>query len=342
MSSNPTESFKTHSNYLRAFSHLVFEPTIMRRRNMNEVLANRIRASGVVDVPRRRVIDRDQVRSSIHTAWGTETLLQTTDRFANEDEILRLSNNWSTVQTYYILYHCTQALHGAKGHPRPESHPSTQNVFVDQWACRPIILAPWSLAFGYKGAINIPDGTPVDTKVHPWSNCDGINAWSVAVKALMTTRRETLADSITRRRESKKRDRKQAWREKERVRLARGRRPREQPQFPLPRLTREEQAAADRDKRAFTVMDYLYRLRIRTNYEDSNMFTDGPEEESDSRSVRNALCRIANGTLLLYELVIRSIVGADVFDQWVTDWTTHNLPERHDGGIIGRIPFHNG
>ena len=93
--------------------------------------------------------------------------------------------------------------------------------------------------------------------------------------------------------------------------------------------------------RPFTFMNYLYRLRLKTNYEDSNMFTDGPDDERASRYVRNALCCIASGTLLLYELIIRSLVGADTFDGWVDAWILHNLPEGYEGGLIARKPFHN-
>ena len=341
MSSNSEKSFKTHLNYLRAFSHLVDDPPAgFRQQRSQECLARRIRASGAIKAPRVAAINLDQVQSSIQAAWGTETLLHATERYANEEEILRISNNWSAVQTYYIFYHCAQALHGARGQPRPESHTKTQNIFVDQWAKRSLMLPPWSLAYGCEGAVNTPKGIQIYTEIHNWSRCDGNNAWNIAAKSLMTTRREALQESKKQRRKRKLSERKKVWREEENTRLAQGRKARAEPKFPLPQLSHGERAIADREMRVYTIMDYLYRLRIRTNYEDSNMFTDGPEEELDSCLVRSSLCSIAYGTLLLYEMVIRPIVGADVFDLWVANWVDRNLPDQHVGGLVDRIRFH--
>jgi hypothetical protein len=111
-----------------------------------------------------------------------------TKRIINEDELIRLSNNWSAIQVYYIFYHCTQALHVAKGQPqRPGNHPSTQNIYYDAWASRHICLPPWSLAFGNAGAINVPPGITPDMTIHSWAACEGNAVYDLALKALMTT-----------------------------------------------------------------------------------------------------------------------------------------------------------
>ncbi len=38
--------------------------------------------------------------------------------------------------------------------------------------------------------------------------------------------------------------------------------------------------------RPYTLLEYLYQLRLRCNYEDSAMFTDGPEMGGMSDEVR--------------------------------------------------------
>jgi len=340
MSNSPIESFKTHSNYIRAFALLVYDPTLLRRNQMYATISQRIHGAKIIPNARRDDLDLNQIQRSLHTAWGTETLLQASNRFANEEEILRLSNNWSAVQVYYVFYHSAQALHCAHGHPRPESHPRTQNVFFDQWANRRLMLAPWSFAYGSQGVINVPDGHVADETIHSWSNCEGDNVFSLAAKSLMTTRRDALHECRKRLRDRKLQQRRRAWRAVEEVRHAEGRRPRKEPDFPLPQLTDEEITASDHDMRPYTIMDYLYRLRLKTNYEDSNMFTDGPENEIDSRSVRNALCRIAGGTLLLYEIMIRALIGSRLFDEWVQAWVAHNVPDAHESGLATRIEYH--
>ena len=68
------------------------------------------------------------------------------------------------------------------------------------------------------------------------------------------------------------------------------------------------------------LLDYLYRLRLRSNYEDSTMFTDGPERTSDSRQVHRSLCRITSATALIHELFIQKLIGPARFDAIADDW----------------------
>lgn len=333
MPEGPIESFKTHSNYIRAFSLLVYDPVSFRPRNIYACLGDRILQSNALPPTRNTNIDSAQIRSSLHAAWGTEALLLMTRRIINEEELLRLSNNWSSIQVYYIFYHCTQALHVAKGHPRPESHPRTQNIFNDYWAARSIFLPPWSLAYGRAGTINAPSGIVPDISIHQWTACVGNNIWSLASKALMTTRREALEEKYREKRESKRRQNRQAWRQEENDRLARGKKARTKPNFRLPKLTNSEKERINESLRSYTIMDYLYRLRLKTNYEDSNMFSDGPEDNNSSRHIRDALCRIANGTLFLHELAIRNLVGRESFLTWIDEWVQRNMPQNTTHGL---------
>lgn len=340
MSTNPVESFRTHANYIRAFGLLVFEPIPRHHTNMYQHLLRRIQAAGVLNERPRRDLDAEQVRTSIQTAWGTETLLLMTERMASEQEILRLSNNWSVIQTYYVLYHCAQALHCAKDQPRPESHPRTQNIFFDQWANRTLQLAPWSFAFGANGPVNAPQDVVINASIHAWRRADDRDNWSLAAKSLMTTRRESAMDRKHELRERKWQEKKRQWRAQEQTRCAAGKRPRAEPRIPVPQLTPEEHTRIESQLRPYTLMDYLYRLRLKTNYEDSNMFTDGPDDDNASHYVRNALCRIAGGTLFLYELVISRLVGHDTFFGWLNGWVKRNLPHQYDRGVAARRPFH--
>lgn len=336
MLSNPKESFRTHSNYIQAFSLLVHNPLTSPQRNLFSYLRAQIQAGVALPQPSTATIDLEQVRLSLNAAWGTDALLSMTSRIIDEEELLRLSNNWSTIQTYYIFYHCTQALHVAKGHPRPENHPCTQNLFYDYWAARQIRLPPWSLAYGTDGAKNAPPGIVPDVSVHVWAACEGNNIWNLSFKALMTTRRESLREKRHEQRELKKREQRRIWRRREDDRRSRGMRPRPEPTFCLPRLTAIEKRQVDTRLRPFTMMDYLYRVRIKTNYEDSNMFSDGPEYPGSSRLVRNALCTISRATLFLHELAIFNLVGRDTFLIWADDWIRRNLPQNLNYGLAAR------
>lgn len=340
MPRNPKGSFRAHSNYIRAFCSLVYYPVPSIRQSLYDFLATRIRQENALWNRSNIRIDIDKVRSSLHSAWGTEALLLMTGRIIDEEELLRLSNNWSAIQAYYVFYHCTQALHIAKGHSRPESHHTTQNIFFDYWGARPIYLPPWSLVFGVYGAQNTPPGFVADLSVHPWSSSEGSNTWNLALKALMTTRRERFEEKCREKRKLKKSQRRQTWRRQESSRLVLGRMPRQEPAFSMPILSTEEKARIDSELRPSTVMDYLYRIRLRTNYEDSNMFTDGPDDEYSSRHVRNAFCRLSSGTLFLHELAIRELVRRDTFLVWVDQWIQRNSSQNTRVGLSARRIYH--
>ncbi|MBP6943705.1 MAG: hypothetical protein KBB79_02350 [Candidatus Omnitrophica bacterium] len=300
-------------------------------------LKSRIITPGVLPGSNKFLRDEDQIRRSMYNAWGTEFLIISSMHFISEDELIRISNNWNCIQTYYVFYHCTQALLVAKGQLRPDSHPKTQSAFCALWAERPIILPPWSLAFSHKGPINISDEVKIDLDIHPWATFSKEQAWSIAIKSLKTTRLDYLADRIKDKREEKRRQNRNEWKKKETIRISNGRKQRKNPKFPLPQLTEEEKNKIFDSLRPYTLMDYLYRLRIKTNYEDSNMFTEGPQDKESSRIVRGCFCRIASGTLFLHELMLCSLLGPDKFKKWAEEWVKANVPQGMEGGLRDRI-----
>jgi len=293
----------------------------------------------VLPTQKRNSIDLQQIKTSLHNAWGTEFILLTSKRFVSEDELIRLSNNWNCIQTYYIFYHCTQALAVAKGQSRPESHPRTQNLFYNFWASRPVCLPPWTLSYKDNCLSNIPDGININTSVHDWSVCRDENIWNLVGKALMTTRKEVLKEREKETRQRKKSQAKKIWEEKEALWLAKKKKPRPKPKFPLPLLNQAEKQQINSQLRPYTIMDYLFRLRIKTNYVDSNMFTDGPEDDNQSLSVREFLYLIASETLFLHELTISKIIGTDKFNKWALDWIKRNVPADMNAGLIARQKY---
>ena len=336
----PIESFRTHSNYLRAIHSLILGPNRFGTTNLYGNIAQLIVSSGLIQENLRNNFDVDQARTCLQTAWGTEALLLMTGEVFQEEEAIRLSNNWLAVQTYYVMYHCAQALHVAQGHPRPENHQKTQNAFHNQWVDRRGLLQPWTVGYGPMGAINLPHDVNVDHNVHPWSSCEGHNIWSLFTKALMTTRRDEILEKHRKKRESMKKALRQCWELKETARIGQEKRPRKQPVFPLPLLTTDEKRGIEGSTRAFTLIDYIYRLRIKTNYEDSNMFIDGPEDGYQSALVRSAFYSIASGTLFLYENAIKATIGRELLRQWASSWSERNLPRGSTLGIAGRCAHH--
>lgn len=326
MAGGYVESFRTHANYLRAFAMLctapyqpgvtlLFNPLPTRLAHLAPAVAAAARSG---QAPTSSP-DLTQIRSSLVNAWGTELLLALGGDVATEEELLQLMNNWAVVQTYYVGYHAVQALVVARGDRRPATHPKTQAQFAAAWADRALHLPPWSLGASELGWRNPPQ-RGIDDSLSPWSSCDPQSCWNLAAKALRTTREEAIAERTNAARSRKQSENRKAWRAEEHQRLAAGKRARLEPQWSRPRLSADEKRAVRNRVRTYTILDYLYRLRIKTNYEDAGMFIEGPEDELSSRHVHDDLVAVASATMLLHEVYVASIVGRTRLLGWVDSW----------------------
>lgn len=313
--------FRTHSNYLRAFSWLAWGPGSFKD-GLERIEARVAALQTFKKLNRLKNVDVPQVGKSLRNAWGTEALLTLTRKVA-ADEVLNLANSWGVVQTYYVVYHATQALSVACGSERPESHPKTQNIFNDRWVNKPLDLAPWTFGLDNTGFRNSNEQI-VD--IHPWQAFGPTLSWSMAAKALKTTRERLVADKELERRKTKQQGRKQAWKQNEASRLASGKKPRTMPRFPKPLLDQADKNWASERVGPVGLIDYLWRLRIGANYDDAAVFTEGPISEGDSRLVHGALCRLAIGTLLVHELFIRELIGRDALKGLIDPWLQTNVP----------------
>lgn len=331
-------SFKTHANYLRALAVLagdqVWPPLTIPERL--DALAVRTTALASMADPTPAATDLLQVRTSLENAWGTELLLGLAGHFGFSDELVRLTNNWGVVQAYYVTYHATQAYSVAKGQPRPDTHPKTQNEFASRWLNRPLQLAPWTFGATAAGFANMPVGATVDTTIHAWSACGATTAWSLSAKAFDSTRNGWIGDAEDRQRKKLQSLNRKTWHEAEVKRTAAGKPMRTPPMFAMPRLSPTDKATIAVSTRPSGLIDYLYRLRVKTNYEDSSMFTDGPEDSTVSSQVHADLTFLASSTLLVHELHVGRLIGKPVLLGWVDGWLAAHLPAGMKVGLALR------
>jgi len=341
MSDDHEARFRSHSHYVEAFALLGGRSLTSRDQTSLQSLAGRVRSSGAIGDSVSGQIDTDQVRKSLQNAWSTEVLLALPGEWAgDQDEFMRLSNSWGVVQAYYVGYHCTQALAVAKGSARPTNHPKTQQAFATLWADRPLDLPPWTFGVGHSGWKNAPNGMTIDDGIHGWTACTRDTCWSLAGKALRSTRDLKVTEAISNKRDEGQRKRRSAWESEERQRVSSGRSPRVKPRFARPQLSAADKAACGQKVRTQTLLDYLYRLRIGANYGDSALFTDGPDDETVSYHLHKRLSFLSSGTALLAEMRTRDIVGSSKFDRWADTFIANNIPAGHAIGIAVRRPLY--
>lgn len=335
MSASPPVSFGTHSNYLRAAAQIAgFDSLVQNEVQVLTTLAQNCQASEMYQALGHAQGDLAEVRRSLNNAWSSELVLGILRRVTNADPVIRLANNWGAVQFYYVLYHATQALHQALGNTKPSGHPSTQKIFTSTWG-DPGTLPPWNLMIDASGYQNFPAGWQVDMTINPLSSCTQQNCWDFYAMAIRTTRRDTLSDAYSNERKEKASRKRKAWTAQEDARLAKGRKPRKKQVFSPSNLTAAERATVNNRVRPHSLIDYAYRLRIKTNYEDAEMFTEGPTDATSSGRVNRDIVRLAAASLLMAELHIGRLVGAPAFDAIADGWLqTHaTLPQELKGGL---------
>jgi hypothetical protein len=88
--------------------------------------------------------------------------------------------------------------------------------------------------------------------------------------------------------------------------------------------------------RAFTILDYLYRLRVKANYIDDELFSQGPETDSDAAEFATRMQHIVAATLLVHELRLGKLLGPG----WVLDqadmWLQRNVARSAAHGLATR------
>jgi hypothetical protein len=321
--------FRTHLAYLEAFARIATQDQTFPE--AYRTLDGRLARCPQPPFP-SPIAGLSQVRRSLESAWSTELLLLMSQHLLTGDEIVGVSNNWNVIQGYYALYHATQAVLVARGYPRPDSHPKTQRMFFDNlWGALPEDFAPWSLSVGPTGH------QPISIQINPtiqhlWASVTLRDCSTIACKALQTTRGDALAKSTLRAREDKRKGRRKEW-EKRTKRPA----PRDRV-FPLPLLTADEKAQVNAATRPHTLLDYLYRLRIRANYEDSAMFTEGPEDGTESELVRGSVLGLVATSLYVAERTLCTAPdGKRTLDDWARRWCRANVPAEMTLGIAQRV-----
>jgi hypothetical protein len=332
---DPKNRFRAHRNYVDAFAWIGGLDRITDTPAALEQLAA---VAARIDADKRPTeIDLAQVEKSLRHGWSTEVLLELPRQWAgDEDELLRLSNSWGVVQSYYVGYHLTQALIVAKGQPRPTSHTTTQRQFAAYWVGRTLALPPWTYGVSAEGLINLPAGTAIDESINPWKACNDLTAWSLAAKALTSTRDDAVTDALREKKVRLQADARKSWIREEQARLELGRNARKLPTFPRPRLSVAQRSECVAGVRTYTILDYLYRLRVSANYDDAAVFHEGPENSAESYFLQAKLSFLAAGIALCSEVRIRDLVGPTTFYRWADDFAKTSIGSGYDLGIKAR------
>lgn len=342
--SDEARSFRTHASYVRAFSELALGDAGSPSERLKS-LHNR----AVPQLRSGRPQDQDGTAAveCLQRAWSTELILSATVSLAEDSEIVRLTNSWGAVQAYYCVYGATQAVVTARGQHRPTNHEPTHKLFNEIWVASAVDLAPWSFAAAdpsakgasFDGFIGCGD-RPIDGGVHPWSSWSGDQKWDVAARALTSTRSKKVDEAFRKQRATKLSTAKSDRNKEDQQRIAAGKKPSRTAVPSRTNLTKAESNAVRRRVRPFTVSDYLYRLRIKANYEDVSTFTDGPANDEHARELAAHLVHFTSANLLVHEVLVADRIGKKALLRCMDQWLTRHSSDLNVCGVNVRRELH--
>lgn len=259
--SDAARALTTYRNYLGALSEFV-RATYGSGQNQYRNLLDAQRALvGFGRINRARTINMSRVRELLFNAWHTEVVLGLPDSLLDPG-LIRFTNQWAPVQAYYAVYSLWRAWFliealGAASHTEILRSASTA---VRQ---RGLFPAPWSYSctggyllsdanhIGFRSK-KIRDVSSLSTPTRNVAEDDWVS------KTLRTTRRFFLEQ------------REERWKRENRTRAG----------VPYRRIPPAARQRIRQQLYGTTLFDFLYRLRIRSNYRDVDDFVSSCEGES--------------------------------------------------------------
>jgi hypothetical protein len=250
-------------------------------------------------IQRRPIADAAELRRLLAISWASETQLRLGDLVG--DAFLRYSNAWAPVQAYYAVYmsiHAYLVTAGMGG--LIDDHTSTLRTVASHLVDRGLLPHPFDVTCSgcpELGTRQI-NGTPANANINDkFENLAGptINDFYPRFAKMLETTRDN--------------------------RLARGRKEW------LSRSTRKnmprtEKVALAGRLHATSVFDYLWRLRIRSNYGDVSAFLMSGVEDRSHGAFHSGLVSLTSSLCLLLQSLIAQRTGPQLYADALDEFTS--------------------
>jgi len=244
----------------------------------------------------RRELSR-QASTLLRIAWQTELAARVGDAF-DDPTLRRAAAQNLLVQAYYAVFNAARAPTLVAGSPT-DTHRKVHDDFESQRSRR--AAGPWAVTLA---------GDPQDL-----ASCQLAPAicTMTAFNPMETFREpaEYVAAALRMARRWKVELGREDW-------LTKNKRPNGERYKNLPARGRSEVVAR---LRRTTVMDFLYELRRRTNYESVDEYGSDADDAAVER-FHHGLLYLADSGLLLYETQLAQYAGLEALTSAVTEWTS--------------------
>jgi len=228
--------------------------------------------------------DQGYLNRFLKNAWNTEYIASNA-RFIDIDSV-KINNQWKPIQVYYAIYTAGEALSYLVDGEKADSHRKCLRKLSDFLEKRR--LPPWSFAFkgpcGKRRNEHYPVGFPRALSIPHNLRRQGVKPVEMIAKCLKAEHAHRFDEDF----------RKEKGRFKYKF-----------------------------DPGRTTILHFLYRLRIKSNYRDAEIFlADAPE--SDIKEFSENLSEFCFWTMLLFEVFIIRRCGYDCFADLLREYKSKN------------------
>ena len=308
---DPVKSFSTFSHYLTAMRNFI-EGSYPGTRpiRLRSILTAQSQLTGFASLTPVQGAPLPQVRQLLNNAWQNELALNV-PRLMDLDDAYRFSIQWSPVQAYYSVFSLWRTWAVLNGGVDLSTHQKARRTASSVTRNRSLFPMPWGASVS--GGQWLLDTTHHDfsgAQIHDVNNiaappADADEDW--LSKVLRTTRRDFLEDAEIR------------WKKQNKTQSGR----------PRQRITAQGRASVRQNLHATTLFDFLYRLRLRSNYDDAADFLYGVLTSADAKQYFWSLLITTDMGQLLLESIIRKQVGAANFDPIANDFLADTTRSRY-------------
>jgi hypothetical protein len=285
--------YRAYANYTIAFSRLA-----QQLYPSDEALVRQITGSaGFQKLPAPPRLDKNGLAKVLRHSWFTELAMIEAGKRPTS---LFYTNPWCMVQSYYAVYLAARAYFLATGRTVNSSHATTQRTLsVDLLQCKHRFPLPWcSVLTGDPAATplllaNSPSIASLSLH-NPLVSPYKTDPWQHYGLFLKTTRDRQLDKLISN------------WKKDHQKK----------------KISRAERRAVLGRLRATTFLDGLYRMRIRSNYQDIDSFAFGDATVEAGLELHQALCHIVHTSLLVFETLIAKTADRSWLDELVRELVT--------------------
>ncbi|MCX6718418.1 MAG: hypothetical protein NTY81_02345 [Candidatus Staskawiczbacteria bacterium] len=301
-STEPEIKFDVYQNYFKCFRRFIEGKYGGKDQFVNflweKLVINKLSGS----------IDENIIKRFLYIGWNTEFLSSMND---NENiELLKINNHWKPIQSYYAVYSVGEALGFLIDKSTQESHSGCikkLNTFLVE---KIGVIEPWS--FAYKGTLRhefSPINFPIDVKLVNSLSRGGVRSVDMISTCLKAEHINMIEDFKPQKTNKKQKE-----------------------------LGMAKKLKKDYDPGYTTILDFLYRLRIKSNYKDVEIFiTDAPDDKIKGFS--HNLSFVVSYTLTLFEIIIIKRYGLNRFLKLAEDYCKNLGKQEND--LSARLKLYN-